>query len=212
MGAFNTIPPNPYPPSSDQQGNGSGSQYELPIASAETLGGVKVGTGLSINAETGELSNSNPTPYSLPIASDEALGGVKVGAGLSINAETGELENTNPTPYTPVSYSTTEVNTGKKWIDGKDIFAIVLETTITTSGNVAGDIKSGTLSLASLIASHENVWFDVDMSYYLDTSDQRKGFVGGYYDEGGDELFLMTMYARTSATAKLVLYYTKTTT
>ena len=122
MGAFNTIPPNPYPPSSDQQGNGSGSQYELPIASAETLGGVKVGTGLSIDAETGALSNPNPTPYSLPTAGAETLGGVKVGTGLSIDAETGVLSNNNPTQYTPPAYSTSEVNTGEKWIDGKDIF------------------------------------------------------------------------------------------
>ena len=59
----------------------SGSQYELPIASAETLGGVKVGSGLSINSETGALSASQ---YSLPPASAETLGGVKVGSGLSI--------------------------------------------------------------------------------------------------------------------------------
>ena len=53
--------------------------YELPVASAETLGGVKVGSGLSI-AE-GVLSASG---YSLPTASAETLGGVKVGSGLSI--------------------------------------------------------------------------------------------------------------------------------
>ena len=78
-----TIPPNPFPPSSDQS-SGGGSSYVLPIASDDTLGGVKVGSGLSINAETGVLSNSNPTPYSLPTASDDTLGGVKVGSGLSI--------------------------------------------------------------------------------------------------------------------------------
>ena len=77
---------------------------------------------MAINAETGELSNSNPSPYSLPIASAETLGGVRVGTGLAINAETGELSNSNPTPYAPPAYSTSEVNTGVKWIDGKDIY------------------------------------------------------------------------------------------
>lgn len=38
-----------------------GGQYELPIASAETLGGVKVGSNLSIDAETGVLSATNTT-------------------------------------------------------------------------------------------------------------------------------------------------------
>lgn len=60
--------------------------------------------------------------YVLPTASDETLGGIKVGNGLEIDPETGVLSNTNPTPYTPVSYSTTEQKTGKKWIDGKDIY------------------------------------------------------------------------------------------
>ncbi len=99
---FNTLPANPYPPSSEQMGSGGGS-YVLPVASAETLGGVKVGTGLSIN-ESGVLSNSNPTPYSLPNASAETLGGVKVGTGLSIN-ESGVLSASG-------GYSVTAIYTG----------------------------------------------------------------------------------------------------
>ena len=38
-----------------------GGQYELPIASAETLGGVKVGSNLSIDSETGVLAATNTT-------------------------------------------------------------------------------------------------------------------------------------------------------
>ena len=57
----------------------NGSSYTLPTASADTLGGVKVGSGLSI--EDGVLS---ATGYTLPAASADTLGGVKVGSGLSI--------------------------------------------------------------------------------------------------------------------------------
>lgn len=41
------------------------------------------------------------------------------------------------TPYTPPAYSTEEVNTGRKWIDGKDIYekVITLETALTVSKN-----------------------------------------------------------------------------
>ena len=52
---FNTYPPNPFPPNSNSVGGGGGS-YELPIATSEILGGVKVGNGLTINGETGVLS------------------------------------------------------------------------------------------------------------------------------------------------------------
>lgn len=47
--SFNTFPQNPFPPNSENAGGG-GSPYVLPIASSEKLGGVKVGAGLSIDA------------------------------------------------------------------------------------------------------------------------------------------------------------------
>lgn len=58
---------------------------DLPIASAETLGGVKVGSGLSI-AQDGTLS-TNGASYQLPAATGQTLGGVKVGSGLSVTQD-----------------------------------------------------------------------------------------------------------------------------
>ena len=63
--------------------SGGGTPYTLPTASAEIKGGVKIGSGLTMDGET--LNNSNPTPYSLPTASAETKGGVKIGSGLSID-------------------------------------------------------------------------------------------------------------------------------
>ena len=57
-----------------------GSSYTLPTASANTKGGVKVGSGLTMDGETLKADG-----YTLPTASDETLGGVKVGSGLSID-------------------------------------------------------------------------------------------------------------------------------
>lgn len=42
----------------EKTATGGGGGYELPIASANTLGGVKIGEGLTINAETGVLNSS----------------------------------------------------------------------------------------------------------------------------------------------------------
>ena len=55
--------------------------YTLPAATATTLGGVKVGTGLNI-APDGTLSAAEQ--YTLPAATATTLGGVKVGTGLNI--------------------------------------------------------------------------------------------------------------------------------
>lgn len=76
--------------SKDDLPSGGGGSYVLPIASAQTLGGVKIGTGLSINAQTGVLS-ANGGGYTLPIATAQVLGGVKIGTGLSIDPQTGVL-------------------------------------------------------------------------------------------------------------------------
>lgn len=80
----------------DAISSGGGGGYTLPTASAETKGGIKIGSGLSMSGEV--LNNSNPTPYVLPTASAETKGGVKIGNGLSMDGEL--LNNANPTPYT----------------------------------------------------------------------------------------------------------------
>ena len=57
--------------------------YHLPIASATTLGGVKIGTNLTIE-DDGTL-NAESTEYHLPAATPSTLGGIKIGSGLSIS-------------------------------------------------------------------------------------------------------------------------------
>ena len=61
----------------------AGIAYTLPPATITTLGGIKVGSNLTITSD-GTLS-ANATPYTLPTASAITLGGVKVGANLSID-------------------------------------------------------------------------------------------------------------------------------
>ena len=56
--------------------------YELPTASVDTLGGVKIGDNLSIDG-SGVLS-AVASPYELPVATNSVLGGVKVGSRLTI--------------------------------------------------------------------------------------------------------------------------------
>ena len=64
-------------------------------------------------------------------ATSETLGGVKIGAGVNI-ASDGTISVPS---YTPPAYSTVEHNTGRKWIDGKDIFekVVVFDSPLTVS-------------------------------------------------------------------------------
>ena len=66
--------------------NADAQQYTLPVASSNTLGGVKIGQRLTI--QDGVLSaDEQGGNYVLPTASSSVKGGVKVGSGLNISNE-----------------------------------------------------------------------------------------------------------------------------
>ena len=66
------------------------TNYVLPTANTSIVGGVRIGTGLTVDSATGILSvNSLGAQYVLPIANESVLGGLKIGQGLQIDATTG---------------------------------------------------------------------------------------------------------------------------
>ena len=76
----------------------------LPIASSSTLGGVKIGSGLTV-AEDGTISAA--AAYTLPTASSTTKGGIKVGTGLTMSSETLNHSNSITAKTTYGSTSTT---------------------------------------------------------------------------------------------------------
>lgn len=83
----------------------------LPIASSSTLGGVKIGSGLTV-AEDGTISAA--AAYTLPTASTSVKGGIKVGTGLTMSSETLNHSNsvTAKTAYGSTA-TTASANGGK---------------------------------------------------------------------------------------------------
>ena len=113
--------------------------YTLPIAGASTLGGIKIGDGISVNSTTGVASVPEATSstsglmtaaektklsgiaeganaYSLPTASASTLGGVKVGSNLAIDSSTGVLSGNYSAATT--SASGLMSSTDKSKLDG----------------------------------------------------------------------------------------------
>ena len=74
--------------------------YTLPTASANTLGGIKVGDNLAISADGTLSASASPEPYTLPIASANTLGGIKVGNNLAISEDGTLSASASPEPYT----------------------------------------------------------------------------------------------------------------
>ena len=86
---------------------GGGTPYTLPTASADTKGGVKIGSGLSM---TGEVLSADS--YTLPTAAADTKGGVMIGDGLTM---TGEVLSVDAVGASDVSYGT---GTVKDALDG----------------------------------------------------------------------------------------------
>lgn len=125
------------------ESGGGGGGYTLPTASAETKGGVKIGTGLTMTGEV--LSNNNPTPYVLPAASVETLGGVKVGAGLSI--DDGVIKDNSTVLTELTGLQNVESGSELKISNNGDIFTISGEVLLTNPLEVGGRIQIGSGSI-----------------------------------------------------------------
>ena len=196
--SLNTVPFNPFPPSSAQRGSGEGG-YVLPIAADDTLGGIKVGDNLTIE-EDGTLNA--PDTYTLPIASDDTLGGVKVGGGLSIDAETGVLSADNQI----VGYSTSEVNTGEKWIDNKPIYKKTFS--FDNTSNAIVEINIAACAVDTMVKT-EVVCDLVSNIYYYDNTN----YIRTYLTATKEALKVErgSSYP-TNANSYVTMYYTKVTT
>lgn len=122
-------------------------KLSLTSATASTIGGIKVGSGVAMSG--GKLN--------LSIASDESLGGVKAGEGVSID-EDGTL---NVTASGGVDFSTDEVDTGIKWIDGKTIYRKVLSgNSVPADGTtLISGVDHVVNAYGSQFVSTKNVWY-----------------------------------------------------
>ena len=128
--------------------------YHLPIASATTLGGIKVGDNLTIE-DDGTL-NAEATEYQLPTASASTLGGIKVGSGLQINdgvltpiVDT-ILSTVSANPVTNATIANT-VNTINGDITSLGSRVGILETTTGTITNSISGIEGSITSMDDAI-------------------------------------------------------------
>ena len=153
---------------------GNASNYTLPIASDVTLGGIKVGSNLTINALTGVLDAPPPSGYTLPVATTTQLGGVKIDGNTIVIDGNGVISG--QAAYT-LPVATTNVLGGVK-IDGTSITINngVISAAATGGANVTTDdtpptiASDGDLWWDSVAGNLKVYYEDVDSSQWVDAS------------------------------------------
>jgi hypothetical protein len=105
--------------------------YTLPVSTASVLGGVKIGSNITV---TGDGTISVATPYTLPIATATILGGVKQGSGISIAGD-GTIS------VTATGVTSVNGRTGAVTISVDDLSTASGSTLIADSGATSGTAK-----------------------------------------------------------------------
>lgn len=166
----------------------SSHSYHLPIASATTLGGIKVGNNLTI--ETDGTLNAESTEYDLPVASSSTLGGVKIGSGLtmldavaSVNVDsTLDVDSANPLRNSVI---TSNLNTLTSSVQSAGSAITSLSTTVGTLSGTVSTNTSAISTLSSTVSGHttaiqsntDNIASQAssisDMSYQINDLDSR---------------------------------------
>jgi len=180
----------------------SANNYSLPIAAASTLGGIKVGTNLSIDGSgvltpsypnasqivDGLMSNADKTKldgidtnannYSLPTASSSVLGGIRIGTNLSIDGS-GVVSSADTTYADATTTVAGLMSTADKTkLDGIDTNANNYSLP-TASASVLGGIKIGTnlsIDVNGVVDSTDTTYVDATQSVagLMSTSDKTK--------------------------------------
>ena len=162
------------------------NNYSLPTADASTLGGIKVGSNLTI---TNGVLSADSQAYTLPTADASTLGGIKVGSNLSIDAN-GVLSATdNNTTYsagsliditnTQIAVDLSELTDMTAAIENTDELVV-----LDSSAQRRKQISEIPLSVFNndLTGLDANTLGGQTSTYYLNTSTQFGGEVSGTYN------------------------------
>jgi hypothetical protein len=156
----------------DANGNviaGSVSGYSLPVATSSTLGGIKVGNGLTMNGGTGVLSvNSNITASKLTVTADSSSAqvyGIYFGTVGSNASPKGDSSGINYFPFTQTT-TIKNLSVGNNisvngTVDGRDIAgdgtkldgliaqtSSFLTNTVTRIGTSGANLASGDITVS----------------------------------------------------------------
>lgn len=180
----------------------SGSTYTLPAATGSTLGGVKIGSNITVSSGTISLSKTNvtnalgytppttDTKYTLPTASAWTLGGVKIGSNITENSGTISLTKANVTSALGYTPPTTDTKYTLPTGNASTLGGVKLSDSTSSTSSTNGGIAATPAAVKAAIAEAKLAAWPIGSIYMSVNSTSPANLFGGTWERISDRFLL----------------------
>lgn len=180
----------------------SGSTYTLPAATGSTLGGVKIGSNITVSSGTISLSKTNvtnalgytppttDTKYTLPTASAWTLGGVKIGSNITENSGTISLTKANVTNALGYTPPTTDTKYTLPTGNASTLGGVKLSDSTSSTSSTNGGIAATPAAVKAAIAEAKLAAWPIGSIYMSVSNTSPASLFGGTWERISDRFLL----------------------
>ena len=172
----------------------SGSSYTLPTATSSTLGGVKIGSNITVNSGTISISKINvtnalgytppttDTKYTLPNATSSTLGGVKIGSNITVSSGTISLTKANVTSALGYTPPTTDTKYTLPTANSSTLGGVKLSDSTNSTSSTSGGVAATPAAVKEAIAEAKLAAWPIGSIYMSVNSTNPANLFGGTWE------------------------------
>lgn len=180
----------------------SGSTYTLPVATSFTLGGVKIGSNITVNTGTISISKTNvtnalgytppttDTKYTLPNATSSTLGGVKIGSNITVSSGTISLTKANVTSALGYTPPTTDTKYTLPTGNASTLGGVKLSDSTSSTSSTNGGVAATPAAVNAAIAEAKLAAWPIGSIYMSVNSTSPANLFGGTWERLSDRFLI----------------------
>ena len=180
----------------------SSSTYTLPAATSSTLGGVKIGSNITVSSGTISISKTNvttalgytppttDTKYTLPNATSSTLGGVKIGSNITVNSGTISLTKANVTSALGYTPPTTDTKYTLPTGNASTLGGVKLSGSTSSTSSTSGGIAATPAAVKAAIAEAKLAAWPIGSIYMTVSNTSPASLFGGTWERISDRFLL----------------------
>lgn len=180
----------------------SGSSYTLPTATSSTLGGVKIGSNITVNSGTISISKINvtnalgytppttDTKYTLPNATSSTLGGVKIGSNITVSSGTISLTKANVTSALGYTPPTTDTKYTLPTANSSTLGGVKLSDSTNSTSSTSGGVAATPAAVKEAIAEAKLAAWPIGSIYMTVSNTSPESLFGGTWERISERFLL----------------------